>query len=295
VMSGGRLDMELYSVGELVPSNELLDATGSDVTQLHPMFANMWAGRNTAFELFCAYPFGPTQVEYGMWYSGGDGQKYLDILYPQYNIQAFPWVFSVGQIGGHSKFPITSIDDMVGKTYRQGAGMPHLILRKLGIDPIWLPQEECYSNLDRGVVDIIKWGGPSEDWGMKLHEIAEYMFWPGWHKPGFAFTLEINHDRYHGLPEDLQRIVYTAAWATAGKSFKRAYEDAYYFQKFVDYGTTMTKLPPEELAKLKAAADECLAELADENPIYKEIWQNQQEFVKAYKAWSEYSSFPSLD
>jgi len=294
VMSQGELDIELYAVGELVPLSEMLEATGSNIIQMHHCFSNQWAGKNSAFEFVGSYSFGPTHDDWSVWYSAGNGQKYLDILYNPFNVQAFADNDSFGELGGHSDFPIWSVDDMVGTNYRIGAGSGQDILKKLGVNAMWCAGEEIYSNLDRGVVDIVKWGNVSSNWGMKMHEIAGYVYWPGWQKPGEVHFFGINKENYDNLPAHLQKILYTRIMAKNFVDWQRAAREGEYWQKYIDYGIEMTRLPDSELAKIKVAADEILGEWADSNPLIKEIMEDHATFLKGYRQWYAYNTVPAL-
>jgi TRAP-type mannitol/chloroaromatic compound transport system substrate-binding protein len=292
IMSQGEFDIEMYAVAELVPLAEMLESTGGDVIQMDHCFSNQWAGKNSAFEVLGSYSFGPTHDAWAVWYSAGDGQKYLDTMYHPFNIQAFPDNDSFGELGGHSDFPIYGVDDMVGKAYRIGAGTGQDILKRLGINAMWCPGEEIYSNLDRGVVDIVKWGNVSSNWGMKMHEIAGYVYWPGWQKPGEVHFFEINKDRYEGLPKHLQKMLRVRIMAKDFVNWQRAAKEGDFWLKYLNYGTQMTKLTDEDLCTIQKVADEVLAEVGQANPMFTEIIQNQKTFLAAYQEWATYNFVP---
>ena len=144
--------------------------------------------------------------------------------------------------------------------------------------------------------DIAKWGGPASDWGMKVHEIAPYMFWPGWHKPGQSLLFEMNLERYEALPADFQKILELSAGDRVGKySYQQNYNEGIYFKKYKDYGETFTKLDAASLQKMKDVADRIMAEKADANPLFKEIWQSQKDTMDVFAEWADWASFPPLE
>ncbi|MBA7592233.1 Monocarboxylate 2-oxoacid-binding periplasmic protein [subsurface metagenome] len=272
----------------------MLEATGGNIIQMDKCFSNQWAGKNSAFEILGSYSFGPTHDAWSVWYSAGEGQKYLDAMYNPFNIQTFPDNDSFGELGGHSDFPIWGVDDLVGKNYRIGAGTGQDILKKLGVNAMWCAGEEIFTNLDRGVVDIVKWWNTSENWGMKMHEVAGYVYWPGWQKPGEVHFFEINKEQYDALPARLQKILHTRIMAQDFINWQRAADEGKYFQKYLDYGIQMTRLPDSELLKIKIVADEIFAEKGDENPMFKEIMENQKTFLASYQEWAKYNEVPAL-
>lgn len=295
VMSQGVLDIELYSVNEICPLSEMLDAVGADILQADYAFTNQWAGRDTAFEIVGTIPFGLNCNEYHMWYAVGDGQKYLDKLYHPYNVHALPVIIWLAEIGAHSDFPIETLADMQGKRYRMGAGMAQDILKDAGIDAFWCAGSEIYSSMDRGVIDICKWGGFTTNWHMKFHEVASYVYCPGWQKPGATCAIEMNLDRWNALPNYLKRILEASARGMTYRMANNAASEGIYLEKFKDYGVTITKLDDESLAKLKAISDKVVAEKCAVNPLFKEIYENQLEFIKGYREVAAVNSMPVLD
>ena len=171
------------------------------------------------------------------------------------------------------------ISDIQGKTYRIGAGFSMEILKRLGANAMWCSGEEVYSSLDRGVIDIATWGTPSENWGMKLHEVCPYLYWPGWRKQSDAHAMEINLDNWNALPDHLRAMLTAAIHEDARSFYKVVAAQADYFQKLVDYGVEMHKLPPEDLELMKRVAEEVMSEEADRNPLFKEVWENQKAFL----------------
>jgi TRAP-type mannitol/chloroaromatic compound transport system substrate-binding protein len=295
VCSDGILDIEVFGVNEIVPLAEKLEATKNDILQMSFSFTNQWAGKNKAFQILGTYPFGPSSEEYQMWYDLGDGQKYMDQAYAPWNIQAFPTVFWTGELGGHSNFPIYTLDDMVGKTYRMGAGIEQDVLKCVGINPAWFPGEEIYGALDRGVVDIIKWGGFTTNWNMKFHEVASHVYTQGWQKPGMALAIEINKDRWEGLSDKLQRIVRLAIYRMEVHGCRDAVTEAEYYPLWADYGTVMTRLDTPSLQKMKNCADARMVEEADANPLFKEIWESHKAFFPPIRAVNQLKAMPILE
>ncbi|MBA7562666.1 Monocarboxylate 2-oxoacid-binding periplasmic protein [subsurface metagenome] len=240
-------------------------------------------------------PFGMSSHEYQLWYSAGDGQKYLDILYEPFNVKCFPATKWLGELGGHSNFPITTLADMQGLIYRMGAGIEQDVLKGVGIEPWWCPGEEVYGALDRGVVDIIKWGGFRDNWAMKFHEVAAYVYVPGWQKPGMNMSMEINLDRWNALPDYQKRIIFMANRTWSWDACNVVALEAEYYEKWVDYGITITRLDDASLQIMYDAAKVAIAEKCDANPLFKEIYENQMTFIKPIREVMALKAMPVLD
>ena len=70
-MSGGRLQVQVYGAGELVPAFEVFDAVSQGAAQMGHGAAYYWKGKNPAFQFFSTMPFGMTANEMNSWLPGG--------------------------------------------------------------------------------------------------------------------------------------------------------------------------------------------------------------------------------
>jgi TRAP-type mannitol/chloroaromatic compound transport system substrate-binding protein len=183
---------------------------------------------------------------------------------------------------------------MVGLTYRMGAGIEQDVLKCVGINPAWFPGEEIYGALDRGVVDIIKWGGFTTNWNMKFHEVAAYVYAQGWQKPGMNQAMEINKDRWDGLSEKHKRAIRLAIWRMNYSGFSDLATEAEYYPKWIDYGVTVTRLDTPSLQKMKDCADVRMAEESDANPMFKEIWESHKSFLNPIREVIALKAMPVL-
>jgi TRAP-type mannitol/chloroaromatic compound transport system substrate-binding protein len=59
-MSGGRLQVQVFAAGELVPALEVLDAVGGGVADIGHTAAFYWQGKEQAAAFFTTVPFGLT-------------------------------------------------------------------------------------------------------------------------------------------------------------------------------------------------------------------------------------------
>jgi len=201
----------------------------------------------------------------------------------------------LAELGGHSKFPIYTLDDMVGKIYRMGAGIEQDVLKCVGITPYWCAGEEVYGALDRGVVEIIKWGGFTTNWNMKFHEVAAYVYAQGWQKPGMNQAIEINKDRWDGLSDKLKRILRLAIYRLNYQGVQDLATEAEYYDKWIDYGVTVTRIDDESLQKMKDCADVRMNEISDKNPLFKEIWESQKSMLGPIRKVIALKQMPVLD
>jgi len=291
-MSQGRFNIEMYSVNEIVPGEEAMEAVANNVIQMTRTFAAQRAGKHPAFEVLGSWPCGPNQPQFQAWYSAGDGMKYMDSLYARFDIKPFTCIFGFGEMLAFSTFPIKTLDDMVGKAYRLGPGMGQEIAKRLGINPMWCSGDEIYTSFSRGVFDICKWGGPSMTWGMRLHEIGKYILWPGYPMPGEVLVYEVNLDKYNALPDDLKTMLETTMMSLADKAFVIQADNVKYFDEYKKYGCVMTRLPDEDIAKIREVSAEVMDELCATDPLIKEIVDNQKAFLGSFAEYESYNHLP---
>jgi len=293
-MSEGTFDIDHLECNEIVPTEEAMEAVANDVIQMTATFAAQRAGKNPAFEFLGSWPCGPNQWQWQVWYAAGDGMKYLDQVYGEFGIKAFPAPKGMGEALAFSKTKISSLAEMKGLSYRLGPGAGQEIAKRLGMNPTWCPGEEVYTTLERGVVDIAKWGGPADTWGMKLHEIAPYILWPGYPMPGEVFMYEISLDNWNNKmsaahKEMLYQAVYNG-WGNDLWQFGRDNADGW--QRYIDYGVTMTRLSDADIDLMRTVSFEVVGEYEDQNPLIKEIVENQKAFLGAFGEWQAYNDLP---
>lgn len=292
-VTGGRFDITVYSSGGIVGAMEVLDAVSKGTVECSSSAAVYWSGKDSAAPLFCTYPMGLTTEKFIMWLYYGGGLELEQEMYDKhgYNVKVFINLVAGVEIGGMSLKPIRSLADLKGKKMRiTGPGAD--ILSKLGVSIVTTPGAEVYSALERGVVDITEWSTPSETWPLGIHEVAKYMFMPGFHQPASVLDYLVNKDAWEKLPDDLKAAFESCAKeACLMGTYKSEYENAYALRKFQEYGVEIIRLPKEDLDKLKAMSKEWADEMAAKDPFFAKVLASQRKFLSDYKEWEEVKSF----
>ena len=287
-MSGGRLDIQVYGGGELVPPLEAFDAVRSGAAEVGSGAAYYWAGKVPAAQFFAGYPFGLNAQQMNAWLLSGGGLELWRELYADYNLVPFVGGNTGVQMGGWFNRKIDSVEDFKGLKMRM-PGLGGRVLERLGGTPVLLPAAELYTGLERGIIDATEWVGPYHDQFMGFAEIAKYYYYPGWHEPGTAFEFFVNKDKYDSLPEDLQTIFDVATH----------YVNMYTLSAFEAKNATalaeLEQLPdleilpyPEEvLTAAQAAAKDVVAEYAASDPFAAKVYESLQTFVRTSRPWAE--------
>ena len=87
--SGGRLTVQVYSAGELVPPLQSLDAVIDGSAEMSHGAAYYWQNKSTALSFFTGVPFGMTSRELTGWVRHMGGQELWDEIYDQFGVQGF--------------------------------------------------------------------------------------------------------------------------------------------------------------------------------------------------------------
>ena len=65
--SGGRIQIQFYAAGELVPPLEVFDAVSTGTAEMGHGAAYYWKGKSEAAQFFATVPFGMNAVEMNAW------------------------------------------------------------------------------------------------------------------------------------------------------------------------------------------------------------------------------------
>ena len=161
VLTNGRLEIEPYPAGAIVPTNETLTALQSNVLQAIHVWPGYASGRNPAFAALCDFIFAyesPWELDVFMHYKGG--LELLRELYKPFGAYTVG-VMSWGVESWPSKKPIRNMDDFKGLKIREPQGMEAEFMAKAGASVVSLPGTEVFSALDKGVIDATNWATAS--------------------------------------------------------------------------------------------------------------------------------------
>jgi TRAP-type mannitol/chloroaromatic compound transport system substrate-binding protein len=289
-MSAGRLKIEVYGSGELVPAFEVFDAVSLGAAEMGHAAAYYWSGKTSASQFFASVPFGMTARQMNAWFYFGGGIDLWQELYSDFNLLPFPSGNTGGQMGGWYNREMNSVNDLNGLKIRM-PGLGGKVITRAGATTILSPAGELYTNLERGVIDGLEWIGPYHDYLMGFHKIAKYYYYPGWHEPSATLELMVNKDAYNKLPNDLKVIVKAAAEAS-NVLILAAFDvkNFEYFKKLKnEEDVEFKEYPNELLLKLKTYADEVIGEISNSDAMSKKIYESYRKFQKNMISWHSIS------
>jgi TRAP-type mannitol/chloroaromatic compound transport system substrate-binding protein len=212
-MSSGRLRIEVFPGGQIMPPFACFDAASKGTIEAFMAAAYYWTAKEPAVEWFCTVPFGMNPEGMAAWYYQGDGLKLWEETYAAFNLVPRPATAAAPQMAGWFRKKINTIGDYKGLKMRIGTPLGGKVYAKAGGTAVLTPGADIYAALERGVIDACEWIGPHDDMKLGLHNTARYYYYPGWHEPGTTAEFGFNKKAYEALPADLQRTLDHAAAA----------------------------------------------------------------------------------
>ncbi len=289
-MSNGRLNIQLFGAGELIPAFEGFDAVRAGTIEMNHANSYFWTGKTFAAQYFTAVPFGLNYQGMNGWLYDGGGLALWNEVYEPFGMIAMPCGNTGVQMTGWFKKEVNTLDDLKGLKMRI-PGLAGKVLANLGVDVKVLPGGEIFPALERGVIDAAEFVGPYQDRRLGLYKAAKYYYTTGWHEPATTSELLINKAAWQTLPKDLQNIVTNASAAcnVIGEAWcQRANAEA--MQDLVtNLGVIAKPLPASIVVALREQTTLALNEASAKDAITKKVHDSYFAFKKQYDAWSGYS------
>ncbi|WP_333825118.1 TRAP transporter substrate-binding protein [Pinisolibacter sp.] len=287
-MSGGRLTVQLYAAGELVPPFEVFDAVSSGAAEMGHASPYYWQGKDKSFHFFTGVPFGLFANEHMGWLWFGGGQALWEKAYAPFGVQPFYCGSSGPQAGGWFRKEINTVDDFKGLKMRI-AGLGGEVLRRLGVNVVLLPPGEIFQAMQSGTIDAAEWVGPWNDLAFGLFRVAKYYYMPSFFEFGPALELMVNKKLYDGLPDDLKDIVKRAAYASAAESYADfTYHNIASLKPVMDKEGVQVKSLSDDIVKVLAKETKAvMAEIAASGAMAKEVYESFEAFRQQSAAYAK--------
>ncbi len=289
-MSGGRIEIQVYAAGELVPALEVFDAVSRGTAELGHGGAYYWRGKSEATQFFTTIPFGMNALETNAWLYYGGGLELWQEVYRPFGLEPFPAGSSGVQMGGWFNRTIDSMEDLRGLKMRL-PGLGGEVLKLAGGTPVTLPGSEIFTALQTGSIDATEWVGPYNDVAFGLHQAARYYYYPGWHEPGSIMECMVNLEAFNSLPADLKAIVRVACQA-ANLDMLSEYNarNAIALEQLANDETVEIRVFPNEvLSGLKELTKQVMRDLTERDPLAARIWESYRSFLTLSRPWQQIS------
>jgi len=289
-MSGGKFEISVHAGGELLPPFGVVDGVQNGTVEISHTVPYYFYGKNPAFALGSAVPFGLNARQMNAWMMHGNGRKLMNELYANYNMTSFAGGNTGTQMGGWFRKEIKSVADFKGMKMRMGGGLVGQVMQKLGAVPQSIPGGEIYQALEKGTIDAAEWVGPYDDQKLGFNKVAPYYYYPGWWEGGPEVDFFINQKAFDGLSAEYKAII-EAASSLAATDMLAKY-DALNPTALKQLVAAKTKVLPFSQAVLDAsfkASMEVFAENDAKSPEWKKIYADLRAFQRDQVAWFRFA------
>lgn len=249
----GRLIIEPFPAGSLVPAKEIFNAVKRGMIQMGSSSPAYFRAQLTLAGIAYGLPFSFRQTWQALYYHYFLGFEKMirkeaakhGIFYSTEKVYPTELVL---------KKPIKTFEDFKGLKLRS-SGILQLMFTSIGAAASYIPGPELYPALASGVVDGAHWGAVQGAYKMGLYEVCKYTLKPPLNIAGTDCWL-VNQKAIDRLPEDVRKIFYLTIEEHVWKrSNQYIFQEANTLAKAIkEKGVTVIFLPAEEQKKLTQAA-----------------------------------------
>jgi TRAP-type mannitol/chloroaromatic compound transport system substrate-binding protein len=279
--SGGRLTIQVYAAGEMVPGLQALDAVIDGSAEMSHGAAYYWQNKSQGLSFFTGVPFGMTNRELGAWVRYLGGQEIWDKIYDQFGLQGFLSGDTGTQAGGWFKNELTGVADIQGLRFRT-PGLGGQVWGKLGASVTNMAAGEIFAALQSGTLDAAEFVGPYNDLALGFYQVAKNYYFPSFVEPGLATEAVVSKAKFQELPEDLQELVRVAIQASYDDVSSDMYaNDPRALNALVsEHGVQVRRFPEEIIEAGAKASMELISDIRQNgDALTKEVAES---FVSAF-------------
>jgi TRAP-type mannitol/chloroaromatic compound transport system substrate-binding protein len=296
-MTGGHFEITLERTGE---TEEILKKV--DKGQIQCGYGGIYYSTPTYRPLFfgCAIPFGLNLQEQIAWLSykknPNDEFTYIQSIYKdKLGLNVIPFLAGTtgSQMGGWFKEKVTSINDLKGKVMRI-PGLGAEVLQKLGMtthDQLGsISVSDAVDRLQTGKFSSVEWTGPYDDMQLDLHKAAKFYYYPGWWEPSTTFDVQVNIDAWKKLPPHYQEIFKAAChevYMDTLAEYEHKNSQALKELQMPNNGVELVKFSNDILEAAQKATEDLLKFHADQEPNFKEVYDEWRNFKEQIRSWSK--------
>ena len=289
-MSGGKFEISVHAGGELMPPFGVMDGVQQGTVEMCHTVPYYFYGKNPAFALGSAIPFGFNPRQMNAWMLHGNGRKLMNEFYANYNAISFAGGNTGTQMGGWFRKEIKTTADFKGMKMRLGGGLVGEVMQKLGAVPQSIPAGEIYQALEKGTLDAAEWVGPYDDQKLGFNKVAPFYYYPGWWEGGPEVDFFVNQKAFDGLSAENKAII-EAATNVAHVDMLAKY-DAMNPKALKQLVAAKTKVLPFSQAVMDAsfkASMEVFAQNDAKSPEWKKIYADMRAFQRDQILWFRFA------
>jgi TRAP-type transport system periplasmic protein len=254
--SNGRIKIDIYTAGQLVPTTEALNGLQKRTFDMMAGYPTYWTGKFALLDAIGAMPtnFQDREAFLDFWTKTNAREICDSGLRKMANATIVKPISSSGMYV-FSKVPINKFEDFKGLTMRCAGGAFVTAVKNMGAAPVAnVAGPDTYIGMQKGTMDaaIFPIHGMIE---YKLFEVSKYLIGPPLANPVALGYIAVNVDAWNELPPDLQKL-----FLDIGQKHMVEDEFPWYnnydkknFQTGLDAGMKISTLPAEDQAKFATA------------------------------------------
>lgn len=270
-LSNGRIQIQAFPPGALVPTFEMLDAVGKGVVDIGYAAQVYWRGKYPFTLWTWGVPFAFSALDhYDYLWHETDMMGIVRDAFAKQNVHFLGPVYSDEWGATMSRRELRRLSDFNGIKIRS-FGLGAEIWKSQGASIVTIPGEEQYTALSTGVIDASNWGSPDGFKAVRVHEVAKFYLGPSLIK----FDMEdqfMNMRAYNSLPDDLKAVMNIATRVYAiERATTSTLNSARAIGIFRDAGVKFSALPAEDIEQMKKISAEALERMAGDDDDTKRV------------------------
>jgi TRAP-type mannitol/chloroaromatic compound transport system substrate-binding protein len=295
LLSGGRIEVQVFAAGEVVPAFAVHEAVGNGTVELGHTASFFAIGREPALAYFTSVPFGFTPPEHNAWIMNGGGQALWDEASARFGLKPLLGGNTGVSMGGWFRKEIASAEDVRGLKIRM-VGLGAELFQRMGATALAVPPGDIYPALERGAIDAAEFTAPGSDIQLGLARIAPFYYAPGFNKPNGSSELLAGKALWDGLPADLKGVVQAASdaeQAVALAEIEKLNMDAL-AQLVGAQGVQLRGFPADLVRIARRHAGDLLKDLGTRSPMAGKVTESYSAFQARIAPWTRISVHAAL-
>ena len=262
--TNGRLIIETYPAGALLPNEEIFPAVKRGMLEMGFVVPSYWKTEIPLSQV-CALPYAfKNYWEVMYFYKKLGFEKMLADQIAKHGV--LYWTDHALPVEIVTKTPINTLNDLKGKKIRT-YGQFAKFFNELGAQPVSAPGPEIYTGLSTGVFQGAHWAAAVGADSLALYEVCKYHM-----KPSISLGTEegffVGKKAFDKLPKDIQAILQEIL---DNQFWIRTIEYAYHEEETLGrvqekLGVKVITLPEEDQKKMAQAAQKVWDEVAKASP-----------------------------
>jgi len=266
-MSGGRLQLDVFSSNELVPDMDCAEAIATGVIDMSLIHLDQYSGTvpEGAVEQI-PFLWKDLEEKATVYFKWGVTDILAEAAEEAYDgLKVVGWtVADPGALIFKDEFK--TLADLKGKILNVDDPMASILRDDFGLSITFFPPEEIYTALATGTLDGTEYGSEVAMTSLALEEVAKYLMLPHY-QIFWAGAYVIPMENYNALPDDLKAILEEGLIAM-GWHMRTTYNDMMFESRetMLKAGVTFVVLPDEDIAALSAAGLRTMGDIKATSP-----------------------------